>query len=103
MSLEDALRDLTHLNTRIREHDGLLLSEGLPDERVPLAGLSVDDAASKLQQATASIRSEKNALVQEALNIRRREQDSGRAAIDHTANGRPMALAKGGNPKQMAK
>jgi hypothetical protein len=68
-SLEEALTALTNLNARIREHDGLLVSEGLTDEHAPLTGLSVDDAVYKLQQATAHVRSEKNTLLQEAQQI----------------------------------
>jgi hypothetical protein len=69
LSLEDALAALTHVNTLIREHHGLLDSEGLSSERVAVAGLSVDQAVDQLQQATASLRSEKLRLVEEAQPI----------------------------------
>ena len=42
------------------------------------------------------------ALVQEHLNFLGRQGDAGRAAVDHAADRRPMALAPGGDAKQMA-
>ena len=69
LSLEDALTALTGLETSLRGYDGLLVSEGLYDERVSLTGLSVDDALTELLQATANVRSEKHRLKEEAQTI----------------------------------
>lgn len=68
-TLEDALANLTQLETLKQEHDGFYASEGLSGERPSLAGLSVQEALNKLLQATTSARSEKARLLQEAQTV----------------------------------
>jgi hypothetical protein len=69
VSLEEALTSLTNLNALNREYERLLASEGLPDERVALTGLSVQEAVNKLVLAMANVRGEKAGLAQEAQAI----------------------------------
>jgi len=69
LSLEDALTNLTRLNALNQEHDGLLASEGLSEECVPLTGLSVQEAVNKLTLAMGNTRSEKTKLAQEAQTL----------------------------------
>ena len=42
------------------------------------------------------------ALVEKGLDLRLGDRDSGRAAVDHAADRRPVALAPGGDAEEMA-
>ncbi len=60
---------MTNLNAVHQEYDRLLAAEGLPDERVALTGLLIQEAANKLLQAMANVKSEKTRLTGEARTI----------------------------------
>jgi hypothetical protein len=69
VSLEEALASLSNLNAVYQEYERLLASEGLPDERVALTGLLIQEAANKLLLAMANVKSEKTRLAREAQTI----------------------------------
>jgi hypothetical protein len=70
VSLEEALTNLTNLNAINQEHERLLASEGLPDERPALTGLSVQEAVNKLVLTMAKVSGEKADLAREATMIK---------------------------------
>jgi hypothetical protein len=69
-SLDDALASLKQLSKLDQELERLLLAEGLPEERVSIAGLSLTDAEIKLSAAMANVSKEKESLLNSAQTLK---------------------------------
>ena len=82
VSLEQALATLTNFNAVNQEYERLLVSEGLPEERMVVTDSSVQEAANKLLLAIANVRSEKARLARDAQTIESQLALLGRESID---------------------